>query len=468
MTTLFIKSVRYVTLAVGCGLALLACSGGDSESERPQGSAGTPGTDASADVTELDSPADVRPDTGESGPGEDVGVPDAGPDADAGPPFTVRLWHGDWLTKAPVDAVVGATVALDDGAGHRVEVTSDAAGTVTFFGVDWAAGAASLTVDAEDAVLLSVIGVTEADDGMSLTLESTRPPPFVVFSGEAAGVDAPPHKLTVSSNLSDSHLDVASSTYWLQGVVADRPGAIVGVEWTGTTACPPGSSISQDLIAYAMAEFPASSAPLTVNLDFDNPLPTETVTGRIQLVEDPDSRFRKSATVYYWVKSVQGAMYHGFPACTTRVADGTAFTFEGKHALLPSGYPVETRYVIRGGERASYVTLEGAPHDGIVVDGFLDELRMVSPAEGATHPVGEPIEWVPPPGAEYAEMRLYRDKTLWRVRVYGTTSVTLPALPSSVDASEFWGGANIVARISPVADEGKRYSTTGYFLLSEE
>ena len=394
--------------------------------------------------------------------GRPVMVPPAGA---GGASLTFVVVDGSKANDDKWPTIAGAKVAFDAPDGARTELTSGSDGKVTFEGIDWSKGKASVTAHLDGYSLWSSVGLSETriaaapkiHDAWPLILVNRSPtiPKMVSVSGTATGFQDPAHRLIVNvanTTFPSSKIEWqgTSDATFTVSVPSDEPFMIQGFEMTPPVALEHG--YDQPIHQMLQVSFDPITADKTgVVLDFKaNAAAMKTADVWMTLPKRTDSPVRNG----YPVGLVCPV---GSIACTgwsTHVAisgdgnqvDDSLFWAEPSWATEPLTWIhvyAKAPGSIGANTLVSWRFVQTCPKAGLM-GALPDSPQWVLPAESVSdvYPLHQPLEWKLFEEASYVDLTLLRGKTLvWMVEAGpNATSLTVPPLPSGVDPADVFGG----------------------------
>lgn len=370
------------------------------------------------------------------------------------PPLTIRVWE---LTADPEMqlTVEGATVALDAPSGERFEQVTSDNGRVTFENIDWSAGQTSITVYKNGYMMLSILDIdtSNTDQGLPVYLPkmASDQPESVTISGTITGMTDPAHMLVVNV------LNAPVATEW-QGngsqtftvtVPRGQRFTLQALEITAENL-PSGQGYAITVYKVMHRDFEpvdANTGGVALNLPLHQ-VPTYTADTWVLLPQRADSPLRTGSAAC-WVFDSRSSYSIGWAAHVDISADGNQFDATLLWTQPTWSQSVETVcQVSDSGEMgASVVYVEGYPQPG-ELETLLDLPRWVAPSNpGVPHPISENLEWELFDTPDYTRLYVTRDgRAIWTViGGHGSTSLSIPALPSSVASADFLGSAPLPA-----------------------
>ncbi len=448
-----------LVLLLATTIALSGLAGCGDDSTDPPDDAGL--EDADTTVDDADTTVDDA----------DTTVDDDAADADADVTtgsLTVTVVAAAWPSddRPPL---AGAAVCLDAPGGGRAEQTTGADGRVTFNGLHWAAGTATVSAWHAGHALASRVGITEADGDVQLQLGVPAYPPadFVEVSGRALHMADTSHDLTVSASIPhDKHAGTGPA--WSIDVQPGRAFTVIGVESHVLEPLPSGRGMDQVIDRWTLLDHPMVTTPTTADLDFDAPLtPTPTtIRGSFPIGLRADSPLALDGYGYFWATTVSSALtvLLALPSRIDVRADGSAFDFEGEYLQLPrTSDPLAVYALARPttGERSTAI-VAGWPASGAAAVTFLDLPTIDVPATAGTrHPLHEAIAWTAYDTGVAVVLHVLRDeRTVWTVHApQDATTLAVPQPPSGADVGDLLGTGLVEGRLTLYRrDAGDRYN----------
>jgi hypothetical protein len=176
-----------------------------------------------------------------------------------------------------------------------------------------------------------------------------------------------------------------------------------------------------------------------------------------------------------WIFEGQSLYSIGWAELIDISPDGTQFdtTFVWAEPAWAEGVRVCCQVLNQQGLGSSVLYMDGYPQAG-EMDGPLDVPRWVAPANPTmAHPLGDPLEWELFDAGAQSQLSLVRGtQNIWAVLMGpDTESLTLPALPSTVDPATFLGTAPLTAslftyNLDEAGERIMRYSAAQAILLA--
>jgi hypothetical protein len=394
-------------------------------------------------------------------------------DPDAGvATLVVRVLTGpEGADLATYEPVPGATVALDAPGGARLEDVSGLDGRATFTGLDFSRGTAGVTVHVVGHQLQSVLGIADASAEVLVLMGSSPIAGYstVSVTGQALNVDHAyvTYGLSVGA-LAPSGIGYASSAgasgQYSLVVPANEPFALVAFA-VHYKDLPSGRGFSADLFTSTILPNQLVEASSVIDVDLANAAETKSATGRVavpQLAWCNGIRFNGIAAVSVLSDVEDTGASIGRPASVEFDETRAGFDYEVRW-VEPDGVrtPV-TAFGVGNADYGSIVYQHGFPPSGPQDLKFLD-----CPGPLASDNAGLRSTFTWTLHDEPGMLRLYLQRagqgTTWCLDFPSSfRSVTLPALPSTVDAMELFGAGTQVA----VLLEVDRSSPTTYTGIS--
>lgn len=392
--------------------------------------------------------------------------------------------------------VAGATVAFDKPGGERVELTSGADGTITFDGIDWSLGEGTMTAYLEDHVLWSYLGLTpeslaryiegaHAERLRFLLLE--QGPSTVAASGTATGMANEAHRLYLGANTAGSSSSDHAGPDWSLYVASGEPFALVGFEYhmvSPATVSARGEEFALD--GWASLEHEAITEETSgLTFDMTNALAPTHVSGSFPLPLHGISDFFETAQggVRASAAEFDGSLLLGLPTHLDVSTDGTAVEYDVEHVSPSVVAAPMTNYALWDSEgRGAGVQAIGYPSAG--EQDFVVPEPVTLTNEESIAPYDTTLGWeMNEVDATDSLLTVNSWVSLrstgvsaWYVRLpRGATEMTLPALPSNVDADAVFGTGSLAVivqlceeRSTPVEYAGycARYSASKPFYLT--
>jgi hypothetical protein len=353
----------------------------------------------------------------------------------------------------------GATVAAELPGGETREVTTGSDGKATFTGVDWSLGTAAVTAWAPGMRPWSYSGIGAQDTDLPTWLHPLAAPPKATVSGTAQNLpDVSQGELDVSASNGLSSSTTSTSSFSLD-VQTGVDFSLLGVAWVSSSMT--GRDWTVTVGGWARVDHAAITADATIDLDFATPVTAVGFSGTLVLPTKADDRFRTRSigTGNVWTLESGGAFSLGGIFQSTVAGDGNSLGYAGEYVQF-AGATIMTTYqlVVESSLqpdtwRGSSVIQRGYPEDGAQITGFLTEPLITTDVSNPV-PLHSPIAWTMPDGATQAVLTVYKDGApVWYVwSLPGAGTLTLPGLPTAVDANDLLGGGALKGRITAVAD----------------
>lgn len=396
--------------------------------------------------------------------GDDSAPADAGVDAGPTPidgggtggiAFDVLRVRPDGTTE-PAES---ALAFLVEGSGATRELTLGADGRVTFDGVDFDLGAATVSIWQPGHVLTAVanIGSGGVPDPVYLLPVSPPPPAPVMLSGTVSGMmDPSMHTVVVSSTTGGFYN--GDPTYTME-VPSGEGGTLVAFEFSAVDV-PRGFEATFHQATTVV--FPAPSADATANIDFAMSTMLSTVSGSIP---SPSSLRGESALndgevlVRISGFDVAGALL----GAQTRLAEtGGRIEYELSYlqldAVVSEPY---TAFVVSDLPEQSVVFEDGWPTAGSQEIAFLDPPTVLVPDYRVDHPWPAPVVFETTDLATYPSVIQVSDAETDRLHALtivqpGVGTTSLPPLPPGVSIADVMGGGTPEARVGVCDPAGAR------------
>jgi len=361
----------------------------------------------------------------------------------------------DWANSNPTP-MAGATVAADFPGGERVEGTSGADGQVTFEGVDWSLGTATVTAFVHGYRPVTWVGLTEEDDGQEYYLSKVWTGGWAQVEGTASNADPQSTTLTVTPTVPGTSHQSGSFKFGLR-VAPDVPFSVVALQWAFGPTPESNRELSQDFFGWAHVELAAAKTypATTVDIDLADKLTPVEVDGTFVLPSDPTSVLRTEAWAYYQVMTRDTAAALGWPTRTYLAPGGDAFTFVGQHVVVPNAGDVITAYSLNFDGGISLIFKDGYPEDGAIIDGFMAPPTIITVPPPGADPASRTIEWsTSEQDVDFASIIiLSNDDPVWTIHVKpDLTTIEVPELPSTVNPGEVLKSVEFSGTLTLFAD----------------
>ncbi|MBW2534831.1 MAG: Ig-like domain-containing protein [Deltaproteobacteria bacterium] len=352
----------------------------------------------------------------------------------------------------------GATVAFDAPGGERTEATTGADGRAIFTGIDWSAGSAGITAYYPDHVMLSSVNVDEAriedwvdDEGdlpMHLTPLTGTPPDTVTVSGTATGLQDTAHMYVVNIFGARDAPFVDGSEWVGEGTEAFSITVPRGVSFSLQSFefdfTPLASGQGYDRPIYQVMRMdlgPVDTDQASVVLDFAaDAVTTHTADVAMNLPARPESPLH-GGEPYCFTCAANSYYCEGWPTHLDISADTNQFDISFLWYEPPNIEGPDWFCRVSTDEGMASQVVDGYPQDG--VDGtMMDVPRWVTPSDPTTrHPLHELLEWEWfDEDVATSSVEILRNSPVWWIRGGpDATSITVPALPSSVDGFALLG-----------------------------
>jgi len=349
----------------------------------------------------------------------------------------------------PAEPVEGVTVTADLPGGARVEATSGADGRVSFEGVDWALGDATVMAFSAGHLLAAVTGVTEATGEVSLLLVPRFDPTRVGLSGTAMGMTAASNGFVVTST--EGGFSEGTGPLWEMEVPADTAGTLVATEFSST---PSGSGRGQafEFHQWTTADYPASTTDATVHIDFASAATVSTEAGSFPVpTPERGASVLGDAVAFVRVSGRdEGGVFLGAQTRLDLSSDGSTFEYDLEYLMLPGVERPTTSILMTRSPEQSGVTMDGWPTAGMQDVQFLDPPTVLAPEFGVDLPWGDTIRWETADTEVAALIRVFTADdafVMYLLVLPGRSSAALPALPSAVTAAELLPGGTPSASV---------------------
>lgn len=375
----------------------------------------------------------------------------------------------DTAAAAPVADVPCALVAPG---GEVIDGTTGADGRIAFEGLDWTLGKAAATCLFE----FSGQSLVEIDEawlqGRRGEVKFVRPGllepiEYVEASGTVLNPVDANHTFLVSSGISFyQDFGPAYEVPVRKGVPFD----LVATEFT-VVQNPAPHGFGQDFFGWAAVHSEAVDANVVIDIDKGgaDALEPEQVEASVLLPPSPQSIFRGQSgygAVYVTpADSRYFTLLAGFSTRTQYAAGDTrlAYTAEFVDSVVPAEEIVTVHLLMEGGDATdgvSYWLVPGYPTAGDVAEPFLDAPRVVEPPSSGSPLVGAVMQW-DEEGEPPTMLQITGPDYAWYVRSAdgAATSITVPALPSSVNPFDLFGGSVLAA----LAAEGPMLPTVYFY-----
>ena len=381
----------------------------------------------------------------------------------------VRRVLTDGETTEPA---MGARVVMERPGGGVEETTAGADGRVTFSGLDFALGTATVSAWLEGHVLTGIQNLGSAGfPGPLYLLPITTEPESVTLSGAVSGVMDPAMHFLVLSSTTGGYYE-GRSPYTME-VPSDEAGDIVAFEVSSM----PG--MRGNTIAFHQASivpFMAVPADVTLDIDFSTPATMMTVTGSIPT---PSSLRAASAlnTGDVLVRVTALDASDAFLGAQTRLVE-SGMTLEYDVSFVqPTGIEMpRTSFIVTEPPDVSGVFTNGWPSAGMQDVQFLDPPTVLAPDFGVDASWSDTIRWESVDIDEHKSSIQVYDEELgfFRLRAItvvmpGSGSAELPLLPDGVTLDDVLDGTTPSASITTCDPEaGARPWSCGRFARGRE
>jgi hypothetical protein len=399
--------------------------------------------------------------------GDDAAPTDAGADAgpvpiDGGGTGGIAFDVLRVLLDGTTEPASGALAYLVEGSGATRESTLGADGRVTFDGIDFDLGAATVTIWEEGHVLTAIANIGASGvEGPAYLLPIVPAPSLVMLGGTVAGMmDPAMHTVVVSSTTGGFYN--GDPTYTMD-VPAGEAGTLVAFEFSAVDV-PRGFEAT--FHQATTAAFAAPAADATTDLDFAMSAMMSTVSGSLPT---PSSLRRASAlNTGEIVVRVSGFDVAGaFLGSQTRLAESGArveydLTFAQLDTVVTEPY---TAFVVSDSPEQSVVFEAGWPAGGAAEITFLDPPAVLEPDFRVDQPWSEPVRWesanldTHPSVIQVVDEETQRLHALTLVEP-GTGVARLPPLPPGVTVADVMRGSTPEARIAVCDRAGARVEWT--------
>jgi hypothetical protein len=359
----------------------------------------------------------------------------------------------------PNTPAVGAVVALDTAEGRR-EATTDAEGRAYFEGFEWSGESVDVTIGALDYVMMSRLGLGEADTNEAGELELEIyalgvSDSAVEISGPIVNKQDNWHAVIVSIGGPEGYGTLRSG--WWASIAPDQPFSVVALEVDY-----PANLVDYPIFGWFTLEHPGVSEDTEVAaIDFAMPTLPEYAAGSFGVPERPDSPLRVDnfGSIYAVAELTTGPTYSkliGYATASSLSADGNTVDYELEYVTPATATDPHTcfRVVSAVGPYYSTACIPGLPGDGVqdvdILDAtvvpFVPNRSLYDPVEFELHDVGV----VP-------ELRIaFSENLLWVVvGPEDATSLTVPQPPTGFEAS--YTPLDVNLRLGRLAPDGEGY-----------
>jgi hypothetical protein len=340
----------------------------------------------------------------------------------------------------PIAPAVGAVVALDTAEG-RLETTTDVEGRAYFEGFEWSGESVDVTIGALGYVMMSRLGLGEADTNEAGELEIEIYAPgvsesAVAISGPFLNKQDDWHAVIASIGGPEAYAGVTPG--WTASIAPDQPFSLVALEVDY-----PASLVDHPIFGWFTLEHPGVSEDTQdIAIDFSMPTSPEYAAGSYGVPERPDSPLRVSnfGFIYAVAELTTGSAYSkliGHATTSSLSADGNTVDYELEYVTTATATDPHTcfRVVSAVGPYYSTACIPGLPSDGVqdvdILDAtvvpFVPNRSLYDPIEFELHDVGV----VP-------ELRIAFSENLLIWVVVGpedATSLTVPQPPTGFEVT---------------------------------
>ena len=387
--------------------------------------------------------------------GDDAAPTDAGGDAgpqpiDGGGTAGVAFDVLRVLPGGTTEPAAGALAFLVEGSGATRESTLAPDGRVTFDGIDFDLGAATVTIWQAGHVLTAVANIGAAGvEGPVHLLPIGSAPSLVMLSGTVSGVmDPTMHTVIVSSTTGGFYN--GDPTYTME-VPAGEAGTLIAFEFSAVDVA---RGFEATFHQATTAGFPAPAGDTTIDLDFAMSTMLSTVSGSLPT---PSSVRTASALntgeIFVRVSGFDAA--GAFLGSQTRLAETGArveydLAFAQLDAVVTEPY---TAFVVSDSPETSVVFEAGWPASGAVEIVFLDPPSVIVPDFRVETAWSEPVQWesadidTQPSLIQVVDEETQRLHALTIVQP-GVGAARLPPLPPGVTVADVMEGTTPEARVA--------------------
>lgn len=337
----------------------------------------------------------------------------------------------------PNTPAVGAVVALDTGEGRR-EATTDAEGRASFEGFEWSGESVDVTIGKLDYVMMSRLGLGEADTNEAGELELEIYAQGV--SDSAVEISGP-----ILNKQDDWHAVIASiggpeaysglTRGWWASIAPDQPFSLVALEVDY-----PASVADHPIFGWFTLEHPGVSEDTQLAIDFAMPTSPEYAAGSFGVPERPDSPLRVSTTglVYAVAELTTGSVYSKLIGHATALSlsdDGNTVDYELEYVTPTTATDPHTCFRVWSSVGPNYSTActPGLPGDGIADVDILDATVVPFVPNRSLH---DPVEFELHDVGVVPELRIAYSENLLLWVVVGpedATSLTVPQPPTGFE-----------------------------------
>jgi hypothetical protein len=337
---------------------------------------------------------------------------------------------------------VNAVVALDTTEG-RLEATTDAEGRAYFEGFEWSGESVDVTVGALDYVMVSRLGVDEADTNEAGELELEIyalgvSDSAVEISGPVLNKQAGWHDVIASAGGPVGFW--ASTSTWSTSIAPDQPFSIVALELDFLNGGP--NTVDNPIFGWFTLEHPGVSEDTELNIDFAMPTVPDYAAGSFGVPERPDSPLRVNNFGFIWAvaelttDSRTGQLI-GRGTASSLSDDGNTIDYELEYVTTATMTDPHTcfRVVSQVGPNYSTACIPGLPGDGAQDVDILDATEVPFVSNRSLY---DPVEFQLYDADVVPELHIAYDTTLlWVVTgPEDATSLTVPQPPTGFEAGD--------------------------------
>jgi hypothetical protein len=343
---------------------------------------------------------------------------------------------------APNTPAVGAVVALDTAEG-RLEATTDAEGRAYFEGFEWSGESVDVTIATLDYVIMSRLGLGEADTNEAGELELEIyalgvSNSAVEISGPVLNKQADSHDVIASIGGPEGFWDSAST--WSASIAPDQPFSLVALELDYLDGG--ANAVDNPIFGWFTLEHPGVSEDTEVAIDFAMPTSPDYVAGSFGVPERPDSPLRVSnfGFIYATAGLTTGptsSQLIGRATASSLSADGNTIDYELEYVTPATATDPHTcfRVVSTVGPNISTACIPGWPGDGAQEVDVLDATEVPFVSDRSLH---DPVDFELHDVGVVPELHItYGANLLWVVvGREDATSLTVPQPPTGFEAGD--------------------------------
>jgi hypothetical protein len=353
------------------------------------------------------------------------------------------------LEGGETEPAAGARAVLDRPGGGQEELAVGADGRVTFEGLDFSLGKATVTFWDEGYVLTAITNVGEAGVPAPIhLLRRVEPGDVVTVSGTVSGMmDAAMNTLVMSTTTGGFYN--GGPSYSME-VPTGEAGEMVVFEYSSSNVTRGSEATLHQAVTVPLS---APAADTTIDFDFATPATLTTVSGSIPA---PSSLRGDSAlnTGEVFIRVSGNDIGGAFLGTQTRFEESASgFDYDLSFVELAAAAEPYTAFIVNDLPEQSLVFVEGWPTAGMQDIELLDPPTVLEPDFGVDLAWSATVRWESVDLNDVGAAIQVFDQDLDRLRavtlvVPGVGSARLPQLPSGVTMDDVLGGGTPEARVA--------------------